>query len=124
VLPEVIAERNHHPHKQSIKGAVHPVALLRRAAVAVRVAVGVHQADRYRAIYGTEKHEDYYIEMGEKARAGALPGDELAHLRAELAEMESKGALRPELKRLAADLDALAAAPRAVRAAEPVHGDA
>jgi len=66
------------------------------------VAVGrTPSRSAYRAIYGTEKHEDYYIEMGEKARAGALPGDELAHLRAELAEMESKGALRPELKRLA-----------------------
>ena len=124
VLPEVIAERNHHPHKQSIKvlcilslffgGLLWPFAWL----WAYTKPIG------YRAIYGTEKHEDYYVEMGEKARSGKLDSDELAHLRAELAEMASKGALRPELKRLAADLDAVAAAPPAVSAAETLAGDA
>ncbi|HZZ94623.1 MAG TPA: DUF3302 domain-containing protein [Usitatibacter sp.] len=107
VLPEKIAEKNHHPHKHSIKvlcilslffgGMLWPFAWL----WAYTRPIG------YRAIYGTEKHEDYYLEMGEKARVGGLPAEELAHLRAELADMAAKGALPPPLARLLEDLDAL-----------------
>jgi len=109
VLPEVIAEKRHHPHKDSIKvlcilslffgGMLWPFAWL----WAYTKPVG------YRAIYGTEKHEDYYLEMGEKAHIGALSAEEIAQLRAELAAMAAKGALSPQLKRVAEDLDALAA---------------
>ena len=117
VLPEVIAERQHHPHKQSIKvlcilslffgGLLWPFAWL----WAYTKPVG------YRAIYGTEKHDDYYVEMGEKARIGALSPEEIAHLRGELAAMAAKGPLSPALKRLADDLAAIAAAPPAARPA-------
>jgi hypothetical protein len=48
----------------------------------------------HRAVYGTEKHDDYYVEMGEKARAGALTQEELDHLRIELDAMAEKGHYR------------------------------
>jgi CBS domain containing-hemolysin-like protein len=107
VLPEVIAEKRHHPHKDSIKvlcilslffgGLLWPFAWL----WAYTKPIG------YRAIYGTEKHEDYYLEMGEKAHIGVLSAEEIAQLRAELAAIDAKGALSSQLQRVSADLDAL-----------------
>ncbi len=95
VLPEKIAEKRHHPHKDSIKtlcilslffgGMLWPFAWL----WAYTRPMG------HRMIYGTEKHEDYYLEMAEELRAGRLPASEVAHLRAELAVMESNMPLRP-----------------------------
>ena len=123
VLPELIAERRQHPHKDSIKvlcilslffgGLLWPFAWL----WAYTKPMG------YRAVYGTERHEDYYLEMGEKARAGALSPAEVDHLREELAMMASKVTLSPELKRLVAELDAIAAARKAA-APVPAHGGA
>jgi uncharacterized protein DUF3302 len=107
VLPEVIAEKRHHPHKDSIKvlctlslffgGLLWPLAWL----WAYTRPIG------YRAIYGTEKHHDYFIEQGEKARSGELPAEEVAHLHEELTAMQSKGVLSPELKRLLDDIGAV-----------------
>jgi CBS domain containing-hemolysin-like protein len=117
VLPEVIAERNHHPQKHAIKvlcilslffgGMLWPFAWLWAYTRPV-----VH-----RAVYGTERHDDYYLDMDAKARAGALTEAELADLRAELASMATKGALSPGLQQLAADLDANSLAARAVATA-------
>ena len=129
VLPEKIAEKRHHPHKDSIKtlcilslffgGMLWPFAWL----WAYTKPVG------YRAVYGTEKHEDYYIEMGEKVRAGEVSVEELEQLRAELANMAAKGTLTPPLRKLLEDLDAIAAGPVPVvstpapaRAAELARG--
>ncbi len=58
----------------------------------------------YRLAYGTEKHEDYYHELGAKAHAGELLEHELAHLREELDAMAAKGTLTAELKVLRRDL--------------------
>ena len=69
------------------------------------------------AAYGTEKHEDYYHEMGEKAQAGELLEHELAHLRDELDAMAAKGSLTAELRMLRKDLAAAQAA-RRLRAAD------
>jgi hypothetical protein len=66
--------------------------------------------------YGTDKHEDYFHEMGAKAQSGGLLEHELAHLREELDAMEAKGTLTAELKVLRRDLAAAtrsAAAPGA-----------
>jgi CBS domain containing-hemolysin-like protein len=110
VMPEKIAEKRHHPQKDSIKvlcilslffgGMLWPIAWLWAYTRPV-----VH-----RAVYGTEKHEDYYLELGDLALAGAMPPEQLAHLRAELAAMEAKGMLSLELKELAQRLDTLPAA--------------
>jgi hypothetical protein len=115
VLPEKIAEKQQHPHKQSIKvlcilslffgGMLWPFAWL----WAYTKPVG------YRAIYGSDKHDDYYIEEGEKALQGKLAPDEVEHLRIELAAMEAKGAPSPELRRLKHELDELPEAKMAPR---------
>jgi CBS domain containing-hemolysin-like protein len=122
VLPEVIAERRHHPQKDSIKvlcilslffgGLLWPFAWL----WAYTRPVG------YRAVYGTERHEDYYLEMGEKAGAGTLTEAEKAQLRVELDSMASKGPLSPGLRQLVADLDASAPAKGGAPAVAPATG--
>jgi CBS domain containing-hemolysin-like protein len=125
VLPEKIAEKRHHPQKDAIKtlcllslffgGLLWPFAWL----WAYTRPVG------FRLAYGTEKHEDYYVEMTDKARAGELLRDEIGHLRAELDAMAARGSLPLALKDLRAELDALHA--RAITAevdeATPVLSD-
>ena len=70
VLPEKIAEHNHHPQQGAIKtlcflslvfgGLLWPIAWL----WAYTRPIG------YRLAYGTDKHEHYFTEMGEKAANG------------------------------------------------------
>ena len=108
VLPEVIAEKRQHPHKDSIKvlcilslffgGLLWPFAWL----WAYTRPIG------YRAIYGTEKHHDYFIEMGEKLREGKLSEAEIEHLHIEISSMSARGVLPPDLRKLQAELDARA----------------
>src|SRR5204863_4874776 len=91
VLPELIAEKRHHPQKHAIKtlcilslffgGLLWPLAWL----WAYTRPVG------FRAAYGSEKHEDYYVEMGEKARLGQLVRADLNRVRLELAAMAERG---------------------------------
>ncbi len=118
ILPEKIAENRHHPQKESIKvlcllslvfgGMLWPIAWLWAYTRPVL----------FKAAYGMEKHEDYYEELGHKARAGELLREDIAHLREELDEMAAKGTLPPQLKTLRADLDALHA-----RAAASTEGN-
>ena len=110
VLPEKIAHKRHHPQRDAIQtlcllslvfgGLLWPIAWL----WAYTKPIG------YRLAYGTEKHEDYYHEQGEKAKAGELLEHELAHLRQELDAMATKGTLTPELRVLRNDLVAAQAA--------------
>jgi CBS domain containing-hemolysin-like protein len=107
VLPEKIAERRHHPHKDSIKvlcilslffgGMLWPIAWL----WAYTKPLG------YQMIYGTDKHEDYFLEKAQELHEGTLTAEEASQLRAELAAMEAKAPLRPELQLLADRLDTL-----------------
>jgi len=122
ILPEKIAHKRHHPQRDAIQmlcllslvfgGLLWPIAWL----WAYTKPAG------YRLAYGTEKHEDYYHELGEKARAGDLLEHELAHLREELDAMAAKGSLSAELKALRRDLAAVTAAPAG--AAAPPGGNA
>ncbi len=105
VLPEKIAHKRHHPQTDAIKtlcllslvfgGLLWPLAWL--WAYVKPVA--------YRAAYGTEKHDEYFRHMGEKAMAGELDQFELDHLREELDVMGDKGSLSAELKNLRRNLD-------------------
>ena len=105
VLPEVIAERRHHPQKDAIKtlcilslffgGMLWPLAWL----------WAYTRPTLHRAVYGTEKHDDYYVEMAEKARAGTLTSDELETLRRELDTMADKGHLPAALRGIQKHLD-------------------
>jgi len=110
ILPEKVAEKRHHPQKDAINtlcllslffgGLLWPLAWL--WAYSKPVA--------YRMAYGTDKHEDYFVEMGDKAKQGDLLAADIAHLREELDTMAARGQLSPELKTLRTDLDALHAA--------------
>jgi hypothetical protein len=116
VLPEKIAHRRHHPQRDAIQvlcllslvfgGMLWPLAWLWAYVKPVT----------YQLAYGTEKHEDYFHEMGAKAQAGELLEHELAHLREELDAMAAKGTLPAKLKQLRNDL---AAATTARSAAPP-----
>jgi hypothetical protein len=113
VLPEKIAEKRHHPQKDAIHtlcllslafgGLLWPIAWL----WAYTKPVG------YRLAYGTERHDDYYLEMGEKAKAGTLLHEDIIHLRQELDAMAAKGTLPATLKTLRNELDALRIEPSA-----------
>ena len=110
VLPEKIAHKRHHPQRDAIQvlcllslvfgGLLWPIAWLWAYVRPVS----------YKMAYGTDRHEDYFHEMGEKAQSGQLLEHELAHLRAELDAMAAKGALTPQLKQLHGDLAAATAA--------------
>jgi hypothetical protein len=106
VLPEKIAAKRHHPNKDAIHvlcllslvfgGLLWPIAWL----WAYTRPIG------FKLAYGTDKHEDYYIEQGERAARGELDADELAHLRTELEHLKQRGHLSPELKLAYARLQA------------------
>ncbi len=114
VLPEKIAEKRHHPQKDAINtlcllslvfgGLLWPIAWI--WAYTKPVA--------YRAAYGTDKHDDYFLDMGERARSGELTDTGIAHLRHELDAMARRGAgLSPALVALRSELDALPARAKA-----------
>ena len=113
VLPEKIAHKRHHPQRD----AIHTLCLLSLVFGGLLWPIAWLWAYTkpvvYRLGYGTEKHEDYYHEMGKKAQSGELLPYELAHLREELDAMNANGTLTAELKRLRNDLVAVQAAPLA-----------
>jgi hypothetical protein len=116
ILPEKIAEKRHHPQKDAIQvlcllslvfgGLLWPFAWL--WAYTKPVA--------YRGAYGTEKHEDYFHDMGERFRAGKLSADEVEELREELDAIASKSRLSRKLKVLRRELDAPLPSPPAAPA--------
>ena len=107
VLPEKIAHRRHHPQTQAIQvlcllslvfgGLLWPIAWL----WAYTKPIG------HKLAYGTDRHEDYFHELGAKALAGGLPTDEVDYLRGELDAMRARGALSPRLAKLWNDLEAM-----------------
>jgi len=115
VLPEKIAHKRHHPQRDAIQvlcllslvfgGLLWPIAWLWAYVKPVT----------HKMAYGSDKHDDYFHEMGAKAQAGELLDHELAHLREELDAIAAKGGLSPELKLLHKDLHA--AQPKAGSAA-------
>ena len=113
ILPEKVAEKRHHPQKDAIQtlcllslvfgGLLWPVAWL----WAYTKPIG------YRAAYGTDKHDEYFVKMAARAEAGELTADELMHLREELDAMAATGSLAPELREVRARLAAATPAARA-----------
>ena len=110
ILPEKIAHKRHHPQRDAIQtlcllslvfgGLLWPIAWLWAYVKPVT----------YKMAYGTDKHDDYFHEMGAKAQSGDLLDHELAHLRDELDAMAAKGTLNPQLRQLRIDLAAVQAA--------------
>jgi hypothetical protein len=113
VLPEKIAEKRHHPQKD----AIHTLCLLSLVFGGLLWPLAwlwaYTKPAGYQLAYGTDKHDDYFHDMGEKAKSGQLLEDELAHLRDELDAMAAKGRLPPELRALHRDLADATAAPAA-----------
>lgn len=97
ILPEVIAEKQHHPQKSAIKtlcllslvfgGMLWPIAWI--WAFTKPVA--------YRLAYGTDRHDDYYREMSHAARSGKLSRAEIEYVKRELDEIAEKRVLSVEL---------------------------
>ena len=115
VLPEKMAEKKHHPQKAAIQtvcllslvfgGMLWPIAWL----WAYTKPVG------YKVAFGTDKHDDYYEERGEKLlHEGNAPLHELVQLRDELDSMAARGPLSPKLQELRASLGMRLAADTAV----------
>jgi len=104
VMPEKIAHKNHHPQRKAIQtlcllslvfgGLLWPLAWL----WAYTKPVG------YKLAYGTEMHEDYFLDLAEKWRKGELPEVELRQLKAELDAVAARGALTPALRSLRDEL--------------------
>jgi len=111
VLPEKIAEKRHHPNKDGIHvlcllslvfgGMLWPFAWL--WAYTRPVA--------HKLAYGTEKHEDYFIEKAELAASGELAAEHLEQLRGELENLKQRGLLTPDLQRVYARLKVTGDAP-------------
>ena len=112
ILPEKIAEKRHHPQKDAINtlcvlslffgGILWPLAWI--WAYSRPVA--------YRMAYGTDKHDDYFVERAKEAKEGSLLQAEIDHLRSELDTMAERGRLPAHLETLRKDLHAEAVAPK------------
>jgi hypothetical protein len=120
ILPEKIAHKRHHPQKDAIQtlcllslafgGLLWPIAWL----WAFTKPVG------YRMAYGTDKHDEYFVHMGDKAQAGELTTAELQHLREELDAMAQSGGMAPQLLQVRAKIEgAKPAATSAATSAAP-----
>jgi CBS domain containing-hemolysin-like protein len=111
ILPEKIAHKRHHPQKDAIQtlcllslvfgGLLWPIAWL----WAYTKPVG------YRLAYGTDKHDEYFVHMADKAQAGELTATELQHLREELDAIAQSGAMPAELRQARARLEGATPAP-------------
>jgi CBS domain containing-hemolysin-like protein len=107
ILPEVIAEKKHHPQKGAIKalcllslvfgGMLWPFAWI----WAYTKPVG------YRIAYGTDKHDDYFREMAHQARSGKLSREEIVRFKGELDDLAAGRKLPAELKGVRDDLEAV-----------------
>jgi len=120
VLPEKIAHKRHHPQRD----AIHVLCLLSLAFGGLLWPIAWLWAYvkpvTYQLAYGTEKHDDYFHEMGAKAKAGELLEHELAYLREELDAMNAKGTLNANLKALRRSLATATPAPAPSAATQAV----
>jgi hypothetical protein len=108
ILPEVIAEKKHHPQKDAIKtlcllslvfgGLLWPLAWLWAYTKPVL----------HKMAYGTDKHEEYYKELAHTQGGDARElKDDVARLRGELDTLAAKGEVPEELASIREQLVAL-----------------
>lgn len=116
VLPEKIAHKRHHPQAD----AIHTLCLLSLVFGGMLWPFAwlwaYMKPVAYRSAYGTDKHDNYFHHMGERALAGELEAYELEHLREELDNMATRGTLSADLKVLRKALASAEAAPAVSRA--------
>jgi CBS domain containing-hemolysin-like protein len=110
VLPEKIAHRRHHPQAQ----AIHTLCLLSLVFGGLLWPFAWLWAYTrpafYKLAYGTDRGDEYFVELGRKARAGELTDEELAHLKADLERLQARGAIGPALHGVHDDVRELAGA--------------
>jgi hypothetical protein len=98
VLPEKIAAKRHHPNKD----AIHVLCLLSLVFGGMLWPFAWMWAYTrplaHKLAYGTEKHEDYFVEQAELATSGKLAAEHLAQLRTELEHLKQRGQLTPDLQ--------------------------
>jgi len=129
ILPEKIAHKRHHPQKDAIQtlcllslvfgGLLWPIAWLWAYTKPVS----------YRLAYGTDKGDEYFVEMADAAQAGKLSTGDMKVVRDELDSIAAKGAMPLELhhardKIEAALVAATRPAPSAAAAQPAAHGAA
>lgn len=111
VLPEKIAAARHHPQKD----AIHILCLLSLAFGGLLWPLAwlwaYTRPTTTLMAYGTDKHEDYFHQMGDRWLKGELAADEIDELRDELDAVAAKGRLPRKLKTLRSDLHAALGAP-------------
>ena len=98
VLPEKIAHKRHHPQKDAIQvlcllslvfgGLLWPIAWL----------WAYTKPTLHRMAWGTDKHEDFFVHMAERAEAGEVGERERQHLLDELDGIAARGGLPPPLR--------------------------
>ena len=120
ILPEKIAHKRHHPQKDAIQtlcllslvfgGLLWPIAWLWAYTKPVS----------YRLAYGTDKSDEYFVEMAEEAGAGKLPARDLRHLIDELDAIAARGAVSLEVQHARAKIEAALAAAAPAAPAAPV----
>ena len=121
ILPEKIAHKRHHPQKDAIQtlcllslvfgGLLWPIAWLWAYTKPVS----------YRLAYGTDKSDEFFVHMAEKAEAGELPPADLRHVLDELDAIASRGAMSLELQQARARIQAAVDAKSAAAAPPPVN---
>jgi hypothetical protein len=106
ILPEKIAHKRHHPQKDAIQtlcllslvfgGMLWPIAWLWAFTKPVS----------YRLAYGTDKGDEYFVEMADAAQAGRLSAGDMKVVRDELDSIAAKGAMPLELHHARAKIEA------------------
>jgi hypothetical protein len=101
ILPEIIAEKRHHPQKDAIKtlcllsllfgGLLWPIAWLWAYSKPVM----------YKLAYGTDKHEDFYKEAAPGVPAAA---QEIARMRADIERLMAMGIDADDLRAVKREL--------------------
>jgi CBS domain containing-hemolysin-like protein len=101
ILPEIIAEKRHHPQKDAIKtlcllsllfgGLLWPIAWLWAYSKPVM----------YKLAYGTDKHEDYYKEAAPGVPAAS---QEITRLRADIERLTTMGVDANDLRAVKREL--------------------
>jgi hypothetical protein len=105
ILPEKVAEKRHHPQKEAIKvlcilslifgGMLWPIAWLWAYSKPVL----------HKLAYGTDKHEDYYLEGAGEAEAPSVDTSEaVTRLRRAIGRLAAKGVPAEELESLKREL--------------------
>lgn len=121
VMPEKIAHKRHHPQRE----AIHVLCLLSLVFGGLLWPIAwlwaYTKPTLHRMAWGTDKHEDFFVHMAERAEAGEVGEREKQHLLDELDEIAARGSLTAQLRDAR---ERIASAPAAVPKPAPAQGAA